>query len=208
MAPKRLPEFLTREEQTKLLDYLNARLDSRTGLLYAILFRLMLNNGFRASELLNLRYRDVDWNSGHAYIREGKGKKDRAVKIDVEDMRLLETWMFRHRYPGQTGPGQVPAALWVFATINGNRLDDRFLRRLVKRECARAGIAKDVHPHTLRHSFGTDFYSHTKDLAQTQMVMGHADIRTTMVYVHINPVVALKMTNELARTRLSACSAM
>jgi integrase/recombinase XerD len=206
MPPKRLPEILTDREQMHLLSYLNNRLGSKEGVLFALLIRLMLNNGFRASEIINLRYQDVDWHTGNAWVREGKGKKDRAVRICLPDMRLLETWMYHHRYPGQTGPGQVPSMLWVFATINGNRLDDRWLRRVVKRECHRAGIDKDIHPHSLRHTFATAVYTETRDLAGLQMLLGHADIRTTMVYVHLNPASALQTTNELAVKRLSACS--
>ena len=202
MAPKKLPEFLNESEQTLLLGYLKGKLNSREGVLSALLIRLMLNSGLRASEVINLRYRDIDWQSGKTWIREGKGKKDRAVQIAAPDLELVFEWVSAYRR------GTVLPASWVFCTVNGNRLDDRWVRRVVKRECWRAGIEKDVHCHSLRHSYASDFYRQTRDLVKLQMMLGHADIRTTMVYVHLNPTEALESSNELAMARLSRRSTM
>lgn len=56
---------------------------------------------------------------------------------------------------------------------------------MVKRYAAKVGIDKDVHPHTLRHTFGTDLYNQTKDIRLVQKMLGHADLSTTMIYTHI-----------------------
>jgi integrase/recombinase XerD len=204
VAPKRLPEFLTANEQTVLLQSLNRVSGFREGVLAALLIRLMMNSGLRVSEVINLRMGHLDMHSGHAWVREGKGKKDRAMRIIPPDMELLRTWLWQYRLKNV----QAHPSAWVFATMNGNRLDPRWVRRLIKRERERAGIRKDVHPHTLRHTFATDFYAGTRDLVKLQMLLGHADIRTTMVYVHLNPVEAMDDAAKIAMARLSACSTM
>lgn len=200
--PKKLPEILSKADQVGLISYLNSRLWCRTGLQNALLIRLMLNSGFRASEVLNLRYRDIDWYSGDAWVRDGKGKKDRAIKIAPPDLNVLREWVEKWR------GGNVGSTAWVFCSKNFNRLDDRWLRRMVKQESAQAGLEKDVHPHTLRHSWASDFYANTRDLAQLQILLGHTDVRTTMVYVHINPAEAMQISADLAMARLSLCNTM
>lgn len=169
---RKLPEVLTAEEQEKLLAQPNPK--CRTGLRNLCMIRLMLNVGLRASEVLNLRPQDIDWMSGKLMVREGKGKKDRTLWIGEEDLDLLRQW--REKRPG----GE-----FLFTTLRGERLDDRYLRAMVKRLARKAGIAKDVHPHTLRHTFATDLYRETKNIRLTQKALGHADLSTTMIYTHI-----------------------
>lgn len=169
---RKLPEVLTAEEQEKLLAQPNPK--CRTGLRNLCMIRLMLNVGLRASEVLNLRPQDIDWMSGKLMVREGKGKKDRTLWIGEEDLELLRKW--REKRPG----GE-----FLFTTLQGERLDDRYLRAMVKRLARKAGIIKDVHPHTLRHTFATDLYRETKNIRLIQKALGHADLSTTMIYTHI-----------------------
>ena len=72
-----------------------------------------------------------------------------------------------------------------FATLDGERINDRYLRAMVKRRARKAGITKDVHPHTLRHTFATDLYRNTRNIRLVQKALGHSDLSTTMVYTHI-----------------------
>ena len=73
----------------------------------------------------------------------------------------------------------------VFTTLQGQPLGHRYVQRMVKRYAGKAGIEKDVHPHTLRHSFATDLYRETSKIRLVQKVLGHSDLSTTMVYTHI-----------------------
>jgi integrase len=89
--PQRLPEVLTHEEQEALLGQLNA--ENLNGLRNLCLLRLMLNAGLRASEVIKVKTRDIDWSSGKLMVRQGKGKKDRSLWVGDEDLALLKLWV-------------------------------------------------------------------------------------------------------------------
>jgi integrase/recombinase XerD len=73
----------------------------------------------------------------------------------------------------------------LFTTLEGQPLGHRYVQRVVKRYAAKAGIDKNVSPHTLRHSFATALYRETSKIRLVQKVLGHADLSTTMIYTHI-----------------------
>ena len=73
----------------------------------------------------------------------------------------------------------------VFTTLEGAPLGRRYVQRMVKRYAAKAGIDKNISPHTLLHSFATDLYRETSKIRLVQKVLGHSDLSTTMIYTHI-----------------------
>jgi integrase/recombinase XerD len=166
---------LTEDEQKALLRQPNP--NRRTGLRSLCLLRLMLNTGLRAAEVLNLKVNDIDWQSGNVMVREGKGKKDRSLWIGDADLKLLKKW---RKYQEK-----LPESAFLFTTSDGKRMQDRYLRCVVKRLAQQAGIAKDVHPHMLRHTFATDLLRTTKNLRLAQKALGHAQITSTQIYTHI-----------------------
>lgn len=170
---KRIPEVLTSEEVKALLAQPNPRYP--TGLRNLCLMKVMLDAGLRASEVLKLTLYDLDWRSGKLKVVEGKGKKDRILWLNEDCLNLLQKW--REKRPAKSN--------LLFTTLDGTAIDDRYLRRMVKRYGAKAGIAKDVHPHMLRHTFATDLYSQTKNIRLVQKALGHSDLATTMIYTHI-----------------------
>jgi len=172
---QRLPEVLTYEEQEALLGQSNAK--NLIGLRNLCLLRLMLNTGLRAAEVLKIKTRDIDWSSGKLMVRQGKGKKDRSLWVGDEDLAHLKLWMARK--------ARLPESEWLFTTRDGKLILTRYLRFMVKRLAKKAGISKDVHPHTLRHTFATDLYRQTKNLRLTQKALGHSQISSTMIYTHI-----------------------
>jgi integrase/recombinase XerD len=136
---------------------------------------LMLDTGLRASEVLHLRVRDIDWTSGQLMVREGKGKKDRTLWLSEPDLDLLRSWRACRPVANEL----------MFTTLHGTPVKDRDLRAMVKRRARKVGITKDVHPHMLRHTFATDLYRATKDIRLVQKTLGHADLSTTMIYTHL-----------------------
>ncbi len=172
-TPKKLPETLTEGECIALTSQPKPRYP--TGLRDLAMIRLMLNTGLRAAECLNLQVRHVDWMTGKIMVREGKGKRDRTLWVNEDVLILLRTW--REKRSAQSDV--------LFTTLQGNRINDRALRAMVKRRAEKAWIPKDVHPHTLRHTFATEFYRQTKDIRLTQKMLGHADLSTTMIYTHV-----------------------
>lgn len=172
MSKRVIPETLTPEDQAALLRQPNRR--APTGLRNLCMLRLMLNAGLRASEVIALQPGNIDCNSGKLTIKQGKGKKDRILWIGEDDLALIRRWKEKR-----------PQSPYLFPTLKGDKLDDRYLRQMVKRYAQRAGIEQDVHPHTLRHTFATDLYRQTKNIRLVQKALGHADLSTTMIYTHI-----------------------
>ena len=169
---KRLPETLNELEIRALLSQPNKR--ARTGLRDLAMIRLMLNAGLRASEVLSLTVRDINWRSGKLTIKRGKGDKDRVVWLNEDDLEILRSWKEKK-----------PESRLLFTTLAGQKIKDRYLRAMVKRRAKKAGITKDVHPHTLRHTFATDLYRDTKNIRLVQKALGHAALSNTMIYTHI-----------------------
>jgi len=174
---RKIPEVLTATEQEALLAQPNPRY--LTGHRNRMLLRLMLDTGLRLSEAINLRWRDIDLNSGKVMVRQGKGAKDRTLWTGEENLSALVAWRERQLSECAGAPENV------FTTKAGGALAPRYVQRMVKRYAAKAGIEKDIHPHTLRHSFATDLYRETTNLRLTQKALGHASVSTTQVYTHI-----------------------
>lgn len=170
---QRIPEVLNKDEISALLAQPNPRYP--TGLRNLCMLKTMLDTGLRASELLNLTVHDIDWRSGKLKVVQGKGKKDRILWVNEDCLLLLRRW--REIKPDGTQT--------LFTTLEGKPLIDRYLRAMVKRYGKKAGITKDVHPHTLRHTFATDLYSQTKNIRMVQKALGHSDLTSTMIYTHI-----------------------
>jgi len=171
--PLKLPETLTKEERAKILTETDP--GTPIGLRNLCILKLMSNAGLRVSEALNLELTDIEWNKGKLKVRNGKGKKDRFVWISKDDLNLLTKWRDM-RFGGNH---------LLFTTKSGGPVYDVYMRQLMTRLRKKAGINKNIHPHTLRHTFATDLYRKTKDIMLVQKALGHSDVSTTMIYTHI-----------------------
>lgn len=144
------------------------------------LLRLMLDTGLRLSEATALRWRDIDLTTGKLMVRQGKGAKDRTLWIGDEDLTMLRSWRERQ---AKDIAGTSPEH--AFTTLEGKPLSGRYVQAMVKRYAVKAGITKDIHPHTLRHSFATDLYRQTTNIRLAQKALGHSNLATTQIYTHI-----------------------
>lgn len=169
----KIPEVLTDEERARLLAVVNP--NALIGFRNLCMLRLMVDAGLRLSEVLNLEERDINWESGQLKVRQGKGKKDRLLWVSPDDLGLLKAW--RKKKP-------VDSRL-LFTTRKGDRIYDVYVWQAVKRLAGKAGIEKNIHPHSLRHTFATDLYRRTKNIVLVQKALGHSDISTTMIYTHL-----------------------
>ncbi len=180
--PRHLPKRLTREEVARLLAVPNRR--APTGVRNRALLRVLYRGGLRCSEALDLRPRDVQLGRNEIRINAGKGDKDRVVWIDDSTVEILDRW--RAIRPGK--------AATFFCTLNGARLDDGYVRAMVARYGRRAGIQIRCHPHLLRHTFATELLEDGYLLTEVQQLLGHSDLETTQIYLHVS--------NETLRLRL------
>ena len=160
-----IPVVLTKEEVIKLLDSTDTK-KSKT------MLSLMYGAGMRVSELTSLKKVDIDVEKGAGYIRRAKGKNDREFTIPAYSMEDLREIIKEDGDYLFSGPG--------------GRLGARNIQQIVIRAKNKAGIAKNIHCHTLRHSYATHLHEDGVDIRDIQGLLGHQDISTTQIYTHIS----------------------
>lgn len=147
------------------------------------LLEVLYATGCRASELVNLKLPDIRWNDRFCQCT-GKGDKQRLVPLGDAAISALKDYLEKDR------PQQIPegskALPWVFLSYRGKQLRRERVWELIKKYADLAGIRRDISPHTLRHSFATHLLSGGADLRQVQEMLGHANIRTTQIYTHVD----------------------
>ncbi len=173
-----LPEFLSPTDVTALLRAPSPR--KPLGIRDRALLEVLYATGARASETVGLRRNAVDLTVGFARLI-GKGDKERLVPLGRKAIRAVE------RYLAQSRPTLVrePDPAVIFLTRLGAPLRREDLWRIVRRHALAAGIGKKVSPHTLRHSFATHLLAGGADIRSVQELLGHASIRTTQIYTHV-----------------------
>lgn len=179
---KKLPTVLEPEEAKRLVLIPNKRYI--TGLRNKAILNLMLYMGLRVSEVIDLKPRDLNLTKRKLRVVSGKGDIDRDITIPefVED--LLREWKKRKpkdsKYFFTTIKDRKDSK---FASSKGKKLSVRYIQFTIKRYAKKAGIDKNITPHTLRHTFATQFYKQTKDIETLRKILGHSDISTTQIYV-------------------------
>jgi len=137
---------------------------------------LMYACGMRVSELVNLKILDLEFEEKIGHIRQAKGKKDRIFNIPDFLFRDLKRQADKQKSKDQE---------YLFTGPKG-KLSSRNLQKIVSRAAQRAGIKKDVHCHTLRHSFATHLLENGIDIRHIQSLLGHSSIATTELYTHVS----------------------
>ena len=183
MVRRKLPIILDREEAYKLIKQPNKRY--ATGLRNKAIISLMLNCGLRVSEITSLKSNNISLTDGKLRVVDGKGQKDRDIPfISESTLDLLREWKkIRPKGSQHFFTTLVDRENNRFSSKSGKKLSVRYIQFMIKRYARKAGINKDVTPHTLRHSFATDFYKRTKDIEALRKILGHSDISTTQIYV-------------------------
>lgn len=182
---RKLPIILEREEVKKLLALGSTRY--LTSLRDKAIISLMTNCGLRVSEVVNLKPGDLNITKGKLWIVAGKGGVDRDIPfIPDNTVALLKKWKKRKPQSDYFFSNVKNSNKGKFASLQGNKLAVRTVQAMVKNYTKRAGIDKTVSPHTLRHTFATNFYRDTKDLEALRVILGHASISTTQIYVTLS----------------------
>ncbi len=177
-----LPDSLNEDEVDAFLD---AYSDDGSDVLEfrnRTMLELLYASGLRVSELTRLSLTAPDFENRLLRVT-GKGEKTRIVPAAETAFDLL------NRYLREVRPvlaEKNPRSPYIFLSRSSKKLDRERIWSIVKEAAARAGITKNIHPHTLRHSFATHLLANGADLRVIQEMLGHADIGTTEIYTHID----------------------
>jgi len=175
-----LPEVLSLEE----IDALVAQIDlsEPQGERNRSMIELLYGCGLRVSELINLRVSDLFFEEGFIRI-EGKGSKQRLVPIAAVTQKYIRIYLNEVRTHQDIHPEATDI---VFLNRRGKRLTRTMVFIIVKELAEKAGIKKNISPHTFRHSFATHLLENGADLSAIQQMMGHESITTTEIYTHLD----------------------
>lgn len=175
---KKLPVFLDPAEIDAILA-LPAR-DS-LGRRDAAVLELLYATGMRVGELAGLAVRDVDLGEAYALVY-GKGSKERVVPVGRKAIAALKLYLdlARPRLTAGAAPHDT-----LFVNSRGGPLTDRSVRRVVDKYVTALAIAKNVSPHTIRHTFATHLLNNGADLRAVQELLGHVNLSTTQLYTHV-----------------------
>lgn len=167
------PEPLTAAECRLLLRHCGRGL---TGIRNRAVIAVLWRCGLRAAELVELHPKDIDAEAGTLRVMKGKGDKARTVGLDPEALVFIERWL-------EARKAWAPRRGTLFCTLKGKPLGTAYLRRLLPRLAARAGIQKRVHPHGLRHTFARELAGERVPLRVIQGALGHEHAHTTSDYL-------------------------
>lgn len=164
----RLPVILNRSELKELLS-------APKSLKIRVMLALTYSAGLRGSEVLNLKISDIDFERKTIHICQGKSKKDRIVPLSEYISEGLKTYIEK-----------VNPHIWLFNGINKNSQYCTNALNFIMRQCLKkTNIKKRVSVHCLRHSYATHLLEEGVNIQKIQLLLGHSEMKTTIIYLHI-----------------------
>ncbi|NCN51766.1 tyrosine-type recombinase/integrase [archaeon] len=167
---KRIPTVLTKKELKDLLNSINTK---KSKLMVSLIYAA----GLRVSELISLKPENLNFEEKVGYVKQGKGKKDRIFNIPKFIFSKLKR---------QAEKQKENSEIYLFSGRNSEEMSSRNIQKIVKNASKKAGIKKEVHCHTLRHSFATHLLEEGVDIRKIQELLGHSDLSTTQIYTHVS----------------------
>lgn len=174
-----LPAVLTVDEVNKLLESVDLKV--RFGLRDRAMLETMYASGLRVSEVTNLEISNIFFDDGFLRIF-GKGSKERIVPIGRSALGYIEKYINDERNTLKNKDSYN----YVFLNFRGRMMTRMAVWNIIKKHSISAGIKKEIHPHTLRHTFATHLLEGGADIRIIQEMLGHSDISTTQIYTHID----------------------
>lgn len=177
---KKLPTVLDNSEVKQLIEV-------TTNLKHRAILMTTYASGLRVSETASLKLSDIDSKRMQLRIEQGKGKKDRYALLSEVNLMLLREYWQKYHPNNWLFPGNPPE----------NPISSRSIQKIFEKAKQKAGIKKSVSVHSLRHSFATHLLEAGTDIHYIQQLMGHASVRTTTIYIHLQKHDALKIASPL-----------
>ena len=175
----KIPEVLTVEEIDRIISTVD--MEKKEGQRNRAILETLYSCGLRVSELCNLKISDLYFEEGFIKV-EGKGSKQRLVPISPRAIKEIKYW-FADRNLGKIKKGYED---YVFLARWGNNISRIMVFHMIKELAEKAGITKNISPHTFRHSFATHLLEGGANLRAIQCMLGHESIATTEIYTHID----------------------
>ena len=173
---KKLPVYLTYGEMEKIINSIK-----ENEYLERALIEILYGCGFRVSELINIKLKDIHFEEKMIKCN-GKGNKDRIVPVNSTALYCLNSYIKKIRNNLKILENEE----LLFLNYNGKKISRQQVFLLIKNLCKRANINKNVSPHVLRHSFATHLIENNANLRAVQTMLGHESIVTTEIYTHVN----------------------
>lgn len=170
---KKLPKYLTKDE-VKLL------LESTTYLKHKAILSTIYSAGLRVSEVVNLRLSDIMSKEMKIRVRKGKRNKERYTLLSEKNLKLLRVYWKKFGYKNYS-----PEDYLFISRLTKSKLGVRCVQLDMDKAMRKAGMTKKATVHTLRHSFATHLMNDGVELASIQALMGHSNIKTTSIYLHV-----------------------
>ena len=172
-VPKKLPVVLSHEEVTRLIE-------AASNLKYRTILMLLYSTGIRRAEAPLIKLADIDSQRMIIHIRQGKGSRDRDLPMSPKLLDALRAY-YRSKRP----------KIYLFPSTAGRLgvekpMSDKTVWHAVLGAAKRAGLTKTIGPHTLRHTFATHLCEAGADLRTIQVLLGHASLRHTVIYLHLS----------------------
>lgn len=162
---KKLPIILSKEEIENLIKV-------TTNINHRLIIQIGYSAGLRISEIINLKWQDIDFNRNTIHLKRAKGKKDRIVMLSQKVKEELQKLNQKSQF--------------VFITNREGKYTQRTIQKIIENASKKAGIKKKITPHTLRHSFATHLLENGTDIRYIKDLLGHANISTTLIYTKVS----------------------
>jgi len=181
--PKHLPRVPSIEQMNLVVDSIEES-DASWPARDAVIFELLYGCGMRNAELTGLDLGDIHW-ANEAVLVRGKGQKQRYVPLGDAAAEALRSYLSERQARLSAAERESEALLLNLHFRGSGRLSTRSVARIVKRIAMQRGLSADVHPHTLRHAFGTHLLEEGADLRSIQELLGHERLSTTQRYTQL-----------------------
>jgi site-specific recombinase XerD len=185
LKERKLPLVLNQDEIISIFGALN-------NIKHSAMLMLIYSAGLRRSELINLRIGDLDMSRQIVFIRGGKGRKDRQSLLAKNLNPLVKKYLFEYK-----------PRFWLFEGEKGEQYSESSLQKVFKHAVLKAGVKKNAHLHSLRHSFATHLLESGASTRFIQVLLGHESTKTTEIYTQVTQFSLSKIQSPLDQLEMA-----